>query len=139
MDIFVLHLNTSIMRTLLILMMAFLLPLSALDMSADEKEQIKKIPLGFETGGRITRSLHDGVIEAYYYLGYSYIYTIVADNLGYVELVVTNNSTGESWIHNFDSSIEPQSILQISGTSGYYGVEYVTESGETYVGSFVIF
>lgn len=132
------HLNTSIMRKLMILMMAFLLPLSALEMRADDKEQIKKIPLGFETGGRITRSLHEGVIESYYYVDYSYIYTIVADNLGYVEVVVTNNSTGESWSNTFDSSIEPQSFLQISGTPGYYGVEYVTESGETYVGSFVI-
>ena len=59
--------------------------------------------------------------------------------LGKIEIIVTNSSTGESWSNFFDSSIEPQSFLQISGTPGYYNVEYVTESNETYVGSFVIF
>lgn len=122
----------------MILMMAFLLPFSAHEMRADDEEQIKKIPLGFDTGGRITRSLQDGVIESYYYVDYSCIYTIVADNLGYVELVVTNTSTGESWSCFFDSSIEPQSCLQISGAPGYYDIEYGTESGCVYIGSFVI-
>ena len=126
------------MRKLIILIMAFLLPISALDMRADDKGQIKKIPLAFETGGRITRSLDLGVIESYYFVDYSYIYTMVANNLGYVEVVVTNTSTGESWSNIFDSSIEPQSFLLISGTPGYYDVEYVTESGKKYSGEFII-
>lgn len=37
------------MRKILILTMAFLLPVSALEMRADEKEQIKKIPLKMDS------------------------------------------------------------------------------------------
>ena len=125
------------MRTLLILMMAFLLPLSALDMSADEKEQILKIPLLKTDGSYLRRDLVVIPIESYYYASMGCIITSAYD-YGEVIVSIYNTSTGESWGYIVDSNIESQSFLQISGNPGYYEVEYILESGETYVGSFVI-
>ena len=39
---------------------------------------------------------------------------------------------------SFDSSNEQQSFLQISGTPGYYEIEYITEPGDIYEGEFLI-
>ena len=117
--------------------MALLLPLSALEMSADEKGVIKKIPLQI---GKSTILKRDCTvpIEANFYGTFSSIQTIISENMGEVEVYVTNTSTGEFWMTSFDSSIEQQSFLQISGTPGYYEIEYITESGDIYEGEFLI-
>ena len=77
-------------------------------------------------------------IESAYYSVLSGIHTITSVNLGEVEVLVTNTSTGEFWMTSFDSSNEQQSFLQISGTPGYYEIEYITESGDIYEGEFLI-
>lgn len=69
---------------------------------------------------------------------FSSIYTTVYEDLGEVEVYVTNTSTGEFWMTSFDSSNEQQSFLQISGTPGCYEIEYITESGDVYEGEFLI-
>ena len=123
------------MRKLLILLMAMLLPLSALEISADEKGVIQKIPLQI---GKSTILKRDCTvpIEANYYGMISGIQTSVSEDIGEVEVLVTNTSTGEFWMTSFDSSNEQQSFLQISGTPGYYEIEYITESGDIYEGEF---
>lgn len=125
------------MRKLLILLMALLLPLSALEISADEKGVIQKIPLQI---GKSTILKRDCTvpIEANYYGMISGIQTSISEDLGEVEVLVTNTSTGEFWMASFDSSNEQQSFLQISGTPGYYEIEYITESGDIYEGEFLI-
>ena len=125
------------MRKLLILLMAMLLPLSALEISADEKGVIQKIPLQI---GKSTILKRDCTvpIEANYYGMISGIQTSVSEDIGEVEVLVTNTSTGEFWMTSFDSSNEQQSFLQISGTPGYYEIEYITESGDIYEGEFLI-
>lgn len=125
------------MRKLLILLMAMLLPLSALEISADEKGVIQKIPLQI---GKSTILKRDCTvpIEANYYGMISGIQTSVSEDIGEVEVLVTNTSTGEFWMTSFDSSNEQQSFLQISGTPGYYEIEYITESGDVYEGEFLI-
>ena len=125
------------MRKLLILLMAMLLPLSALEISADEKGVIQKIPLQI---GKSTILKRDCTvpIEANYYGMISGIQTSVSEDIGEVEVLVTNTSTGEFWMTSFDSSNEQQSFLQISGTPGYYDIEYITESGDIYEGTFLI-
>ena len=125
------------MRKLIILIMAFLLPLSALEMRADDKEQIKKIPLWRTDGSHLRRDFVVIPIESYYYASMEGLIT-TATNLGDVVVNISNMSTGESWSNIFDSSTESQSFFQISGTPGYYGIEYVTESGEIYSGEFII-
>lgn len=114
------------MRKLLILLMAMLLPLSALEISADEKKPPLKIPLRLEQGTKNVRGLVGCSIESAYYSVLSGIHTITSVNLG------------EFWMTSFDSSNEQQSFLQISGTPGYYEIEYITESGDIYEGEFYV-
>lgn len=117
--------------------MALLLPLFAFEMSADEKEA-KPIPL---TQGRVTkldRSIVEIPIEAYYIGTTSSIQTAVSSDLGTVEIVVTDLSTGESWSDIFDSGLLPYHELQISGDSGDYEILYITESGDLYQGFLVL-
>ena len=126
------------MRKILILTMAFLLPVSALEMRADEKEQIKKIPLKMDSNKDLCRSFVDEPIVSIYYAMFTSIQTTVTDDLGEVDLTVTNLMTGESWWTTFDSGETSQSLLPISGSPGYYEIEYITESGDLYVGEFLI-
>lgn len=126
------------MRNILIFTMAFLLPFLAPEMRADEEVQIKKIPLWLNDGPILRRDLIILPIESYYNGMIGSVCTSFVGDLGEVELIVTNTFTGESWNYLFDSASEPQSILPISGSSGYYEVEYITESGDVYVGEFLI-
>ena len=66
------------------------------------------------------------------------IHTVVTSDLGEVDLTVTNLMTGESWWTTFDSGETSQSLLPISGSPGDYEIEYITESGNVYVGEFLI-
>ena len=68
----------------------------------------------------------------------STIQTTVTSDLGEIEMTVTNLSTGEAWSDSFDSGVIMQTLLPISGTPGYYEIEYVTESGDVYAGEFLI-
>jgi hypothetical protein len=126
------------MRKSIILLVAFLLPLFALEMSADEKPQIKKIPLQLDEDSRLHRDLSLCVIEVYYFSMLSSIQTTITSDLGQIEMMVTNLSTGEVWSDTFDSGVIMQTLLPISGTPGFYAIEYVTESGDVYAGEFLI-
>ena len=126
------------MRKLMILLVAFLLPLSALEMRADEKGEIQKIPLILQGGTKLKRNIEESSIESYYYGMLSGIQTTVTEDLGEVEVTVTNLSTGEAWSDSFDSGVTMQTLLPISGTSGYYEINYVTESGDVYTGEFLV-
>ena len=126
------------MRKLMIFLVAFLLPLSALEMSADEKGEIQKIPLVLQGGTKLKRNIEESSIESFYYGMLSSIQTTVTSDLGQIEMTVTNLSTGEAWSDSFDSGTIMQTFLPISGTPGYYEIEYVTESGDVYAGEFLI-
>ena len=122
-----------------ILLMALLLPLSAFEMSADNPNPvIKKIPLLIGQKVPIKRTQQVISFESYFYGPMSCIHTIVLDDLGEVEINVTNASTGEFWTATFDTSVDNQYSLQISTTSGLYEVEYTTASGDIYEGEFII-
>ena len=54
----------------------------------------------------------------------------ILDNLGEMELFVTNQTTGEQW------STVNNLVLQTSIASGVYLVEIVTENGDTYWGTY---
>ena len=56
----------------------------------------------------------------------------ILENLGEIELFVTNQTTGEQWstVNNW--------VLQTSTASGVYLVEIVTEDGTTYWGTYTI-
>ncbi len=54
------------------------------------------------------------------------------ENLGEMELIVTNQTTGEQWrtVNNW--------VLQTSTDSGVYLVEIITEDGDTYWGTYTL-
>lgn len=113
--------------------MVLLLPLFTFDMSADEKEA-KRIPLNQGVQNCIERSFVSVPIEAYYIGTTPSIQTAVSSDLGTVEVVVANLSTGESWYDIFDSGLSSCHELQISGHHGDYEIIYITESGNMYQG-----
>lgn len=96
-----------------------------------------EIPIKKPGSHDTVRSLYE--IQTYYYGMFSTVYTSVTSDLGEVEVIVTNCTSGEFWEDTFDSSIISQHILHISGTSGFYEVTYTTSCGNLYEGSFVIY
>lgn len=56
----------------------------------------------------------------------------ILENLGEIELFVTNQTTGEQWstVNNW--------VLQTSTAAGVYLVEIVTENGDTYWGTYTL-
>ena len=56
----------------------------------------------------------------------------ILENLGEMELFVTNQTTGEQW------STVNNLVLQTSIASGVYLVEIVTENGDTYWGTYTL-
>ena len=119
--------------------MAILLPVSLFVMQADDNDEqpAKKIPLRIEQGTILTRS-QTFSIESYYYSMVSCIQTTVCADLGIVDMTVTNCSTGEVWCFAFDSKVQPQSVIHISGTPGFYVISYIASSGDVYEGEFII-
>lgn len=124
------------MRKLIILLVAILLPFSPL-LKADERPESIRISLDTKPVKNV-RSLKPAVIESCYLRMLSGIQTVVTKEQGDINMYVSNITTGESWSYSFDSIMEPQSFIQLSGNSGYYEVEYVTESGDIYYGVFII-
>lgn len=97
----------------------------------------KEIPIRRENNtNHPIRSLCE--IQAFYYGMLSTVHTTVFSNLGEIDVTVINCSTGEIWEDTFDSSTTSQHLLQISGTSGFYEVTYLSDSGNLYEGSFII-
>ena len=122
----------------LFLMLAFLLPLFAPDMSADDENAKMKIPLELQPKTKLNRSLVLEPLTCHYYSMMTSIVTTVTSDQGNVTLTVTNLSTGDAWYDVFDSATEPQTVLLISGTPGLYEIVYTTQSGDVYEGSFII-
>ncbi len=124
------------MKRLIIFLMAVLLPLSAFEMSADEKEA-RKIPLRMGKTEKLSRDLVIEPIESYYLGMLSSIQTTVTSDLGRIDMTVTNLTTGETWSDTFNSAISPH-LLPISGAPGLYEITYLTSFGDLYEGTFTI-
>jgi hypothetical protein len=122
----------------LFLMLAFLLPLFALEMSADDENAKMKIPLRMESTGKHVRDLIQEPLTCHYYGMLTSIVTTFASDLGDVTLTVTNTSTGEVWYDIFDSVTDPHAIVPLSGTPGFYEITYITSSGDVYEGTLVL-
>lgn len=122
----------------LFLILALLLPLSASQMRADDENVVKKIPLEMGHKVDLSRGISQEFLSSYYHRMINCIQTIMASDLGKIEVRVTNCSTGETWFETFNSGLYSQHMLQISGTSGFYEIIYVTESGVMYEGSFIL-
>ena len=128
------------MKTKIILLfLAVFLPLSVFQLNADEKRNKQKIPLKpLMEHNEDNRSLLQQPIECCYMGVTNLIQTAFSCDLGEVTLEVINMSTGEISCDTFDSGVTPQTLLQISGDSGYYSITYTTESGDIYEGTLVL-
>ena len=128
------------MKTKIILLfLAVFLPLSAFQLNADEKKPKREIPLNQVTdSSKDNRSLAQLPVECCYMGMMNLILTTFSSDLGEVTLEVINTSTGEISHDIFDSGMTPQSVLPISGNSGYYTITCITETGDIYEGSFEI-
>lgn len=131
-------LNYLIMRKLSLFFLVLLLPFSAFDMDADDKDAVMKIPLKMDTGKNLCRTIVQESLECYYYDMMNVVVTTVWEDMGDVFLTVTNSSTGSVWYASFNSSHEFQNTLCISGEPGVYEISYITESGNVYVGEFIL-
>ena len=119
-------------------MVAIALPIFALEMRADDENAKMKIPLHLSTQQELCRNLINEPIICHYYDMMNVIVTTVYSDLGDVVLTVTNCSTGNVWYDSFDSALEPQTMLTLSGELGIYQIVYITESGDIYEGEFTI-
>lgn len=126
------------MRKFLLFLTALLMPVFALDMRADDEEAVTKIPLKMVSTGKNVRSLVLESIECHYLDMTNTVVTTVWSDLGEVVLTVTNCSTGSVWYGSFDSAMDSQKMLVLSGEPGVYEIVYVTESGGVYEGVFVL-
>ena len=123
----------------ILLFLAVFLPLSVFQLNADEKKPKHDIPLNPVKGYHDNnRSLTQIPVECCYMGMMNLILTTFSSDLGEVTLEVINTSTGEISYDIFDSGMTPQSVLPISGNSGYYTITYITEAGDIYEGSFII-
>lgn len=119
-------------------LMALLLPLFSLKMSADEEKAIIRIPITLEPEKNLTRSQGDEQIICHYHGMMTSIVTTFSLDLGMVNITITNCSTGESWYESFDSSVQTQSVIYISGETGFYEISYMTSSGDIYKGTLIL-
>lgn len=128
------------MKTKIILsFLAVFLPLSVFQLNADEKKTKQEIPLNqTQPTHENNRSLIQIPIESCYMGMMNFIQTTFSEDLGEVTLEVINTSTGEICSETFDSGVTLQTLLPISGDSGYYTITYTTESGDIYEGTLTL-
>jgi len=127
-------------RFLMILVSVFL-PLSLFAQNNDDNTDRAEIPLHIVNDGSQSndnRSLIQLPVECCYFGMMDSILTTVFTDLGDVALTVSNCSTGSVWCDSFDSALEPQTILPLSGEPGIYEIVYITGSGAVYEGTFTI-
>lgn len=125
----------------LLIFLAVFLPLSTSVLNAGENKNKQDIPLYPVDNGpsdNDNRSLIQIPIECCYFGMINSLVTTVWSDFGDVVLTVTNCSTGNVWYDSFDSALEPQTMLTLSGEPGIYQIAYITESGGVYEGTFTI-
>lgn len=126
---------------LLLIFLSVILSLSVFAQNDNNNTDRNKIPLTPVVDGshdNDNRSMIQLPVECCYLGIMNTIVTTVWSDLGDVVLTVTNCSTGSVWYDSFDSALEPQTILPISGDPGVYEITYITESGNVYEGTFII-
>ena len=119
-------------KVLALVLMLFSLQLFAGTANSDEQEN-KVVNVKLEQGSSdntnkyprtlipITCVYADGTVQL-----------TMLENLGEMELIVTNQTTGEQWrtVNNW--------VLQTSTANGVYLVEIITEDGTTYWGTYTL-
>ena len=107
-------------------------------MKKKNKQEISLTPIVNGGSDNQNRNLIQLPVECCYFGMMDSIVTTVCSDLGYVALTVANCSTGRVWYDSFDSALEPQNLLTLSGEPGNYEIVYTTEYGSVYEGTFTI-
>lgn len=111
------------------ILVSVFLTLSLFAQNNDDNTDRAEIPLHIVNDGSQSndnRSLIQLPVECCYLGMMDSIVTTVFTDLGDVALTVTNCSTGNVWYDSFDSALEPQTMLPLSGESGIYQIVYIT-------------
>ena len=119
-------------RILALALLLFSLQLFAGTVSSDEQEN-KVVNVKLAQGEPDDTSKHPRTlipISCVYVDGT--VQLTILENLGEIELFVTNQTTGEQWstVNNW--------VLQTSTANGVYLVEIITEDGTTYWGTYTL-
>lgn len=107
--------------------------------SAEDGQQFIPIPVQDNTvvTGRTHRAPAYIPIQAYYDGLFASIYVQFLQNIGDVDVTITNLSTGDYVNYDIDTSIGG-TLLPISGEMGIYRIVFHLASGTEYEGQFAI-
>lgn len=106
--------------------------------SVSDEEDVIEIDISYTppvTGPKRTPSLIP--IDASYHSLLSFIEVVFLSDIGDVDIVITNLSSGTEINYNVSSSIGSAN-LPIVQTTGYYSITFTSSGGNMYVGYFLI-
>lgn len=127
------------MRKVFILMLSMMVlwAANAKENCQEPKTPPKKVYLSPSSDGqKITRTLVDERIQAYYFLGNLQFFAL--PSLGDVDIKVENLLTNEVFCGEFNSLEDQQYVLYLGEEAGNYEITCTTSSGEVYVGTLCI-
>lgn len=99
---------------------------------AETKEEVILIDNGSSENEKEQRPRTPSIVPLLCYHDNGIVSLELLSDLGEIQLIVTNQTTGEQW------STVNNLVLQTSTVSGVYLVEIVTENGDTYWGTYTI-
>lgn len=94
---------------------------------------LRHIPSGASQNPGAPRSL---IIEAYYDSELSYVSASLSSAGTLVDVYIENQDTEEQF--NYQIPGTGNSVLPISGTSGYWTITFILSNGDEYVGYFIL-
>lgn len=94
---------------------------------------LRHIPSGASQNPGAPRSL---IIEAYYDSELSYVSASLSSAGTFVDVYIENQDTEEQY--NYQIPGTGNSVLPISGTSGYWTITFILSNGDEYVGYFIL-
>ena len=124
------------MKRIIIILASILMSLAfgSLNATSDEGVVVVTILPASHVGTTVpNRSLPP--IEAYYSSCISSVIVSFTNNIGDVDVVLTNLFTGESYEGSINAYGMPV-LIPISGTEGVYTINFTLENGDEYIGEF---
>lgn len=126
------------MKKSLFILLVACLPLSSFRLSADNNDEaLSEIPLRKTTETRFGRSCLEPV-RVFYLPSVNSLQVSFMTDMGYVDVSVVNSESGVVTCDVFNSSASSEFTLPAIHVSGVYEVVLSAESGDVYVGSFII-
>lgn len=127
-------------KNVLSLMLVFVLPFCAIaqDIPDDDGEEVVIYPSHQTTETGPLRNPPTIPIAAFYYSTVSCLEIVFLSNVGDVTICLTNQTTGNNFNSQVNSSVS-NVFIPINLGIGLYCVEFETQEGITYTGLFTLF